>query len=421
MTTAPAPFRAEQLSSASLWRITFLLVQGGGSVVLLATLSHIFDARAFAICAVAQSVLVIAQAIGDFGLSQAAVTVLPARIAAAPQAAQRLLAGATRTYLYAGGAAFALTLASVALVPKDAVVPILVSAPAAAATVLLAGADGLLRAQGEFRRPVVFVATSELAGFAGIPVAVATHSPAWTCAAIAAGTTLGASGAMLTLKAHLGDAGSATREFLRAATPLGIAQVFVVLGARVDTLLLASLTGVVAAGTFEGDWRIYQLGQYAAGALATAAAPFIASALGAGEVSRALSTLRVLMLRLLGVGLAAGAVIYLARWPLAHVLAGSLAAPVAHGLVFLAVVSPIAAVSVPALYTLIALDGERRRVLACFVAGAVVNLGVGAGLSDPLGVHGVLIGCAAGTALTSAMLLARLATVLVALQREDAR
>ena len=83
-------------------------------------------------------------------------------------------------------------------------------------------------------------------------------------------------------------------------------------------------------------------------------------------------------------------------------------------------VSPIAAVGVPALYTLIALDGERRRVLACFVAGAIVNLGVGAGLSGSLGVHGVLIGCAAGTALTSAMLLARLATVLVALQLESA-
>ena len=417
MTTSPAPFRAEQLASASLWRITFLLVQGGGSVVLLAALSHILDARLFAICALAQGVLVIAQAIGDFGLSQAAVTVLPARIAAAPQTAKTLLAGAAHAYLYAGAAAFALALASVAVVPAAARLPILVSAPAAAATVLLAGADGLLRAQGEFRRPVMFVATSELGGFAGIPVALATHSPTWTCTAVAVGTTLGATGAILTLRGHLCDAGHATSEFVRAATPLGLAQIFVVLGARVDTLLVASITGVIAAGTFEGDWRIYQLGQYAAGALATAAAPFIASAIGAGRIPRALAMLRLLMVRLLAVGLVAGAMIYLARWPLAHALSGSLAVPVARGLVYLAAVTPLAAVGLPAFFTLIALDGERRRVLACFAAGAVVNLALGAGLSGSLGVRGVLIASAAGTAVTSTMLLGRLARVIAGLRR----
>ncbi len=113
-------------------------------------------------------------------------------------------------------------------------------------------------------------------------------------------------------------------EFLTAAVPLGLAQVFIVLGARLDTLLAASLTGVVAAGTFEGVWRIYQLGQYLAGALATASAPFIASALGANEPARALTLLRQTLLRLLGVGLAAGLALYLGRWPLAHLLAGSL-------------------------------------------------------------------------------------------------
>lgn len=431
MTASPAPFRAEQLLGASLWRMTFLLIQGGGSVVLSAALGHILDARAFATTSLSQGVLVIAQAIGDFGLAQAAVTVLPAWIARSPESSTPLLAGAARAYVYAGGAALLLTLASALIVPEAAVVPIIVCAPAAGATVLVAGADGLLRSQAKFRLPVLFVAASELGGFVGIPVAIATHSAIWTCAAVSGGTTLGATGAVVTLygyrsklklqRQHRPIAGQDnlvpnTRAFLRAATPLGVAQIFVVLGARFDTLLAASLTGLVAAGTFEGAWRIYQLGQYAAGALATAAAPFIANALGARELPQAFALLRRLLLRLSGVGLVAGALLYVARWPLAHLLAGSLAAPVAHGLVFLAVVSPIAAVGVPAFYTLIALDGERHLVLGCVALGAVVNLGLGAALAASLGVHGILIGCAAGTAMTSTLLLGRLATVVRALR-----
>lgn len=432
--TSPAPFRAEQLLGASLWRMTFLLIQGGGSVLLSAALGHILDAHAFATTSLSQGVLVIAQAIGDFGLAQAAVTVLPAWIARSPESSTRLLAGAARAYVYAGAAAFLLTLASAAIVPEAAVVPIIVSAPAAGAAVVVAGADGLLRSQGRFRLPVLFVAASELGGFVGIPVAFATHSAIWTCAAVSAGTTVGTAGAAVTLygyrnkmrlqsrrrpMAGQADLAPSTREFLTAATPLGLAQVFVVLGARFDTLLAASVTGLVAAGTFEGVWRIYQLGQYGAGALATATAPFIANALGAGELPQALALLRRLLWRLLGVGLLAGAVLYLARWPLAHLLAGSLAAPVAHGLVFLAVVSPIAAVGVPAFYTLIALDGERHLVLGCFALGAVVNLGLCAALAASLGVHGILIGCAAGTAATSALLLGRLASVVRALRTQS--
>ncbi len=407
--------------------MTFLLVQGGGSVVLAASLGHILDARTFATTLLVQGVLVIGQTIGDFGLAQATVTILPAWIARSPESARRLLASASRAYLYAAGAAMVLTVISAALVPEAARVPILVSAPAAAATVIVAGADGLLRSQGEFRRPVLFVAASEIGGFAGIPVAVATQSAVWTCVAISAGTVVGATGALLALRARLGGgepggARSATDgrrlinrsvvEFLMAAAPLGLAQVFIVLGARLDTLLAASLSGVVAAGTFEGVWRIYQLGQYLAGALATASAPFIASALGANDPARALTLLRQTLLRLLGVGLAAGLALYLGRWPLAHLLAGSLSAEVARGLIFLAVVTPIAAIAIPAFYTLITLDNERRLVLGCFAVGAVVNLAVALGLAGSLHAHGFLLGCAAGTASTSLLMLGRLGAVM---------
>jgi O-antigen/teichoic acid export membrane protein len=397
----------EKLLGATFWRVTFLLVQGGGSVVLAAVLSHILDARAFATTLLAQGVLVIAQAIGDFGLSQAAVTLLPARIAAAPSSAASLRSGVAHAYVYAAVAAFALTLASTSLVPAGAVVAIAVSAPAAAATVLVGGADGLLRAQGHFRRPVTLVAASELGGFAGIPVAAASHSAVWTCAAIAAGTTAGAFGSVTTLRHHLRRPGSA-RDFLRAAAPLGMVQVFVSLATRFDSLLAASIPGVIAAGTFEGAWRIYQLGQYAAGALATAAAPFIAHAFGAGETTRALVLLRRLLLRLLATGVLAGAVIYLARMPLAHLLAGSLARPVAGSLWILAVTSPVTAVGIPAAYALIALDGDRTFLLGSFALGAVVNLALGIILATPLRIHGILIGCAAGAVLTSTLLLWRL-------------
>ena len=169
MSASSAPFSPDRVLGASLWRMTFLLVQGGGSVVLAASLGHILDARTFATTLLVQGVLVIAQTIGDFGLAQATVTILPAWIARSPESARRLLASASRAYLYAAGAAMVLTVVSAALVPEAARVPILVSAPAAAATVIVAGADGLLRSQGEFRRPVLFVAASEIGGFAGIP------------------------------------------------------------------------------------------------------------------------------------------------------------------------------------------------------------------------------------------------------------
>ena len=70
------------MTSATTWRLAFLVIQGGSSVVLFAALGHLLSEGALAATAVAQGVIVIAQSVGDFGLSQAAVAVLPARIAA---------------------------------------------------------------------------------------------------------------------------------------------------------------------------------------------------------------------------------------------------------------------------------------------------------------------------------------------------
>jgi O-antigen/teichoic acid export membrane protein len=211
----------------------------------------------------------------------------------------------------------------------------------------------------------------------------------------------------------------AARTFGRASIPLGLSQVFIVLGTRFDTLLAGALSGLIAAGTFEGVWRTYQLGQYAVGALATAAAPFIADKLGAGELDEALRLLGQLLRRLLLVGIAAGAVLYIARGPLADVLAGSLHRRVANGLPILALLSPLAAVTLPAFYTLITRDGERRRALGFFIVGAVVNLAVAASLAPSEHVHGVLVGCVIGSATTDLLLLGRLVVVVRALRQES--
>jgi O-antigen/teichoic acid export membrane protein len=400
------------MTGAAVWRLAFLAVQGGGSVVLFGALGHILDRPVFAATAVAQGVIVLAQAIGDFGLSQAAVTVLPARIAARPEAEDELLSGAAAAYVGAAALGLVLTLLAVPLVPAPARGPVAVSAPAAAASVIVAGADGILRSRGEFRRPLLLMAASEGAGFVGLPVAALTHSAVWTCAAISAGMTIGAVGAAITL-ATLWRRGRAETAgaFARASAPLGLSQIFIVLSTRADTLLAGALAGLIAAGTFEGTWRVYQLSQYAAGGIATAAAPFVADALGAGRHKVGLRLLRILWLRLLAIGLIGGAVLYLARRPLAHVLTGSLAGPVADVIWPLALLCPLAAVSLAAFFTLIGRDGERGFVLAANAVGAVVNLAVSSVLAHSMGARGVIIGCTIGLAVMSVLLLTRLGAV----------
>jgi len=390
-----------RLASASRWRLLFLAVQGTAGLALFSVLAHVLPHRAFAATAIAQGVIVIAQSIGDFGLSQAAVAVLPARIAAAPAAADQLIAGAARAYLGATCVGIVLTLAIAAFVPSAAAGPVAVSSLGTAAAIAVAGADGLLRSRGEFRRPLALVAASELASFAGLPVALA------TCAAVGVGMALGAVPAAIALVRFTALRPRAPlRAFVRAALPLGLAQVFISIATRADTLMAGLVSGLVAGATFEGCWRIYQLSQYVAGGVASAAAPFIADALGAGRPADALKILRTLSLRLLAIGVAGGATIYFARTPIAELLAGTLGPEVARALPALAIVSPLQAVSLAAYYALIGQDGQRRLVLGAIVAGAVVNVALAAPLGSELGGRGIVIGCACGQAATALLLLA---------------
>jgi O-antigen/teichoic acid export membrane protein len=407
-----------RIAAASAWRLLFLAVQGGASVVLFAALGHLLSPRAFAATAVAQGVIVIAQSIGDFGLSQAAVAVLPRRIAAGGTKAE-LLSGAATAYIGAISLALIVTLSAVSIVPGAAAAPVAVSALASAAAVAVSGADGILRAQGDFRRPFALMAASELAGFAGVPVAAVTGSAFWTCAAVALGMGVGAAPAAAVLVSlRRASPRAQVRPFARASAPLGVSQVFIALATRVDTLLAGALAGLVAGGTFEGCWRVYQLSQYLAGGIASAAAPFIASALGAGRAVDALRLLRRLALELLGIGLLGGAVLYLLRTPIAALLAGNLGRPVAHALPALAFISPLAAVSLVAYYTLIGQEGQRRTVLMAIAAGAGVNLALAGALGADLGARGVVIGCAAGQGVTAVLLLAWFAPFARRLRRQ---
>jgi O-antigen/teichoic acid export membrane protein len=419
MTAHDQRLSIDRFGVAAGWRFAYLLIQGGASVVLFSALAHILARDAFAAAAVAQGVLVIAQALGDFGLSQAAVTALPSRIAAEPAHKQALLAGAVRAFAYAGAIAVLLTIVAAPLVPGPAVVPVLVIAPAAGASVLVAGADGILRAQGEFRRPVLIVAASRTAAFAGVPVALVTRDAGWACAAISAGTLLGTIGAIRALRqaADPGGRPPATAGFVRATLPLGVSQLFVVLATRVDTILAGALSGLVAAATFEGAWRIYQIGQYAIGGIATAAAPFIADALGSGRAAELIGMIRRLMVRLVAGGVVVGAAMYLGRSPLAHLLAGSLAAPVARALPALAFLTPVAVAGLLGMYTIISFERHRRDVLVAYVAGGVVNVILAAALGHRLGGRGVVLACAIGLAVTNAILLIRF----IALMRVFAR
>ena len=96
--TEPGALDSSRLPRAAGLRFGYLLIQGGASVVLFALLGHVMPADAFAAVAVAQGILVLCQAIGDFGFSQAATTALTARIATEPELREPLHAAAARAF-----------------------------------------------------------------------------------------------------------------------------------------------------------------------------------------------------------------------------------------------------------------------------------------------------------------------------------
>ncbi len=403
------PLDETSLGKATAWRFGYLLSQSGLSLILFIVLAQILDPEAFAVAAVAQAVLVIAQALGDFGLSQATVTVLPARLAREPESKGPAMQAAARVFGLAALAAVLLTVVAALVVPPSARLATLLVAPAAAAAVLMSGADGLLRATGEFGRPVVLVTISKAGAFLAVPAAVISDSAAWASFGLSVGALLATLPAVHILRSYYRGAprGDAT-ELLRAARPLGGAQVFILSAGRANTIALSSLVSLRAAAAFEAAWRLFQFGQYAAGGIATGAAPIIGSSVGHGRSAELTRVLTKLTVALSVSGCLFGGLLLLAGPAVSPVLFGEVGEEVADVLLPFALLSPLAFVGFLALVTLTACPEERRSVLIAYLVGAIVSVGLVVLLSDSRGVSGAAEGCAIGWALAQALLIWRL-------------
>ncbi|MGI8802554.1 MAG: lipopolysaccharide biosynthesis protein [Solirubrobacteraceae bacterium] len=389
------------------------MVQGGLSLGLYIALAHALPTAAFTACATALGVVVIAQAAGDFGLSQAVIAVLPNPASLhRPFARRDLDAGVALAFLLAGAAAIVLCLLAAGLVPGAAAAAVLAVAPAAAVAVAVAGTDGMLRAEGEFRRPVIIVAASRLGSFAGLPAA-ASGSATATCLGISAGTVVCSVPALRLLLARLrgGDPRATVGPFAGAAAPLGIANVAIVASARLNTVLLGGFASLRAAAVFEGAWRLFQVGQYAVGAAPTAAGPFIAHALGRRERGDLGHALRRAALIVAAAGGLFAVLLIGVRVPLDRALFGALGPPISRSLLWLAPVLPINLLALLMTITLAAASGvDRRWIAAAYFVGAAFNvtalLATAPGAPEVAGAVGAAVGVVATTVVLGARLLA---------------
>jgi O-antigen/teichoic acid export membrane protein len=410
-------FAVHRLPRATVWRFAFLLAQGGMSLLLFSVLAHMLPASQFAPTAIAQGVLVIAQAVSDFGLSQAAVIALPSSLAARPQDAPNLMRGASLVFMVAAVAAFVLVLLAVAVVPPSARLPVALIAPASSMSVVVAGSDGILRAVGEFRRPVILVSLSRAGSFLGVLAAIG--GSAWlTCAGISLGTLLASLPAsLLLLRRYRAGTTTACRELVRTALPLGFGDLLMMAAGRLNTIWLSAISGTVAGAGFESAWRLFQLSLYVVGGLATGAAPFVAHALGAGhyrDLSRILR--RVGAVTVLS-GLALGLGIYIVRYPVSEVLFGRLGEQVAGAITPLAVLTPLCFAGFLATMVLAASARDRWVIVAASAFGAVINLVLVIILVPSRGLQGGALACAIGLGVAQIGLLLRLSKLMRRLRR----
>ena len=371
----------DRVGEATGWRYAYLLVQAGLSLVLFVGLAAVLPASTFAICAVALGSLVAVQAVADFGFSQAAMVALPNPAAAGPPMPPPVLeAGIARLVLTGAGAALAGTCLLALVVPAPARPALVAIAPASALAVVVAGVDGLLRADGHFRRPVLLVGASRLGGLVAIAVGAATGDAAVTCAAVSAGILLGSAPALheLAKRWRTADGRPAVRPLLRLAAPLGASNLCIVASARINTIVLGGAASITSAAVFESAWRVFQAGQYALGAAATAIAPFVAAGLSDPERSGPLlhrRMRRTALTMLLG-GCALGAAVVALRHPLADAVSGAGADAVARSLLLLGPAMPVGLLLLFATITLSAASPrDRLWVLGAYAGGASVNLG----------------------------------------------
>jgi O-antigen/teichoic acid export membrane protein len=200
-----------------------------------------------------------------------------------------------------------------------------------------------------------------------------------------------------------------TKEVARATVPLGFSQLFIVASGRLNTIILARASTVAMAAAFEAAWRVYQFGQYFVGAISTAAAPFIADALGTARQRDLALILRRTILVVSLLGIFWGAILFIWRDEISSALFGALDHNVARALMPLAVVTPITFVGFLATIVLATSDLERTNILRGYLAGALLNAGLVVPLSASLDAEGAAIASAAGWGVASIFLTVRLA------------
>ena len=375
-----------RVAEATGWRYAYLVAQAGLGLVLYVGLAAVLPGPEFAICAVALGALVAVQAVADFGFSQAAIAALPNPGTLGTVLARPVLeAGIARLVLAGALAAMAGSCAVALAVPAAAQVALVAIGPASALAVIVAGLDGILRASGDFRRPVLIVAASRLGALPAIGVAAWSEDAVTTCLAISGGIVLGSAPALRALwtYATAADGAPAMRPLLRMAAPLGLANLCILASARANTILLGAIASIASAAAFESAWRVFQFGQYALGAAASAVAPFVAAGLSADRDASLHRRLRRTLLTMVLGGGVLGAAIVLLRHPLAALVTGGPSDAVARSLVPLGVVLPAGLTLLFATLALSAASSrDRRRVLAAYAAGAVVNVGVLLALVD---------------------------------------
>jgi O-antigen/teichoic acid export membrane protein len=338
----------------------------------------VLPAGAFNVCAVALGALVAVQAVADFGFSQAAVAALPNPGTLGRELPRDVLeAGIARLVVGGGGTALAGGCALALAVPANARPALVAIGPASALAVVVAGVDGILRARGEFRRPVLLVGASRLGALPAIGAGAATGSALLTCAVVSGGILIGSAPALAELRRcwRAADGRPAVRPLLRVAAPLGASNVCILASARINTIVLASAASVSSAAAFESAWRVFQAGQYVLGAAASAVAPFVAAGLS-DDPGRLLHRRlrRTTWTMVLGGGLLGAAVVVL-RHPLADLVAGGASDPVARSLLVLGAVLPASLLLLFATLALSAASArDRSWVLASYAAGAVVNV-----------------------------------------------
>jgi len=405
-----------RLGEATFWRYSYLIAQGGLSLTLYISLAQVLPRSAFPACATALGTVVIAQSVGDFGLAQAAVAILPNPGSLKRRFDQRVLeAGVALAFLLAGAVSVLLCLLAAALVPGPAATPVIAVAPTGAAALVLAGVDGIFRSRGEFRRQVGYVAASNLGAFAGLISAGLWGSATAACIGISAGAVICALPAAVILVRHAraGGAHTSVAAVAGASVPLALSNIAVISSARLNTIILGATASLRSAAVFESAWRLFQLGQYAIGGAATAAAPFISHALHQGlraQLRRALRRASVLIATT-GFVFAAGLVLVLI--PLNHVLFGNLGHSIWRSMLWLAPALPLNLVALLITIMLAAASGtDRTWVAIAYLAGAGCNLALLFATRHAHPGTAGAIGAAAGLLVTAVVLALRLRVLL---------